>query len=264
MSYNMAIDMWSLGCILAELYTGYPLFPGENEQEQLMCIMEINGPPERYLVEKSSRKKIFFGNYRRNIFYSGHVKERILNNVFYSFLTLDHNGNPKQVVNSKGKKRKPNSKTLGQVLKCSDVLFLDFISKCLIWDPEKRMKPFEGLQHEWISDVKAPARTLLSPTLAVADTGSSSRRKSSLYEIFFCSVRVVLKFSTIFILTLFSCVLTIVGLLASRLLTLLDRSRSRTRQRTRTSCLRARVAGRQPTIVVPMDPLLRTTQEPPE
>ena len=36
--YNMAIDMWNLGCILAELYTGYPLFPGENEVEQLACI----------------------------------------------------------------------------------------------------------------------------------------------------------------------------------------------------------------------------------
>ncbi|CAE7216197.1 DYRK4 [Symbiodinium sp. CCMP2592] len=29
--YDTAIDMWSFGCILAELYTGYPLFPGENE-----------------------------------------------------------------------------------------------------------------------------------------------------------------------------------------------------------------------------------------
>ncbi len=28
--YSMPIDMWSFGCILAELYTGYPLFPGKN------------------------------------------------------------------------------------------------------------------------------------------------------------------------------------------------------------------------------------------
>ena len=28
--YSTAIDMWSLGCILAELYTGYPIFPGES------------------------------------------------------------------------------------------------------------------------------------------------------------------------------------------------------------------------------------------
>lgn len=40
-NYNMAIDMWSLGCILAELYTGYPLFPGESEVEQIACIMEV-------------------------------------------------------------------------------------------------------------------------------------------------------------------------------------------------------------------------------
>ena len=33
--YKMAIDMWSFGCIVAELYTGFPLFPGENEKEYL-------------------------------------------------------------------------------------------------------------------------------------------------------------------------------------------------------------------------------------
>jgi len=31
--YTIAIDMWSFGCIMAELYMGYPIFPGENEQE---------------------------------------------------------------------------------------------------------------------------------------------------------------------------------------------------------------------------------------
>lgn len=63
LTYNTAIDMWSLGCILAELFTGYPLFPGENEQEQLACIMEIQGVPSKYLVEKSTRKKLFFGKW---------------------------------------------------------------------------------------------------------------------------------------------------------------------------------------------------------
>lgn len=53
--------MWSLGCIIAEMYTGYPIFPGENEQEQLACIMEVMGLPEKYLVERSSRKRLFFG-----------------------------------------------------------------------------------------------------------------------------------------------------------------------------------------------------------
>ncbi|KAK3817500.1 MAG: kinase-like domain-containing protein [Benniella sp.] len=152
MSYNMAIDMWSLGCILAELYTGYPLFPGENEQEQLACIMEIQGVPERYLIERSTRRKVFF----------------------------DSNGNPKLVINSKGKKRRPGSKTLGQVLKCTDLLFLDFIAKCLIWDPERRMKPYEALRHDWILEGKSSSKTgSSSSATTIVDGGSTSRRKSS-------------------------------------------------------------------------------------
>lgn len=62
LSYHMAIDMWSLGCIIAELYTGIPLFPGENEQEQLSCIMEVLGVPDRYLIDGCSRRNLFFGN----------------------------------------------------------------------------------------------------------------------------------------------------------------------------------------------------------
>ena len=59
--YSMAIDMWSFGAILAELYTGYPLFPGENEAEQLACIMEIFGTPGPGILAEAQRKKLFFG-----------------------------------------------------------------------------------------------------------------------------------------------------------------------------------------------------------
>ena len=61
MNYHMAIDMWSLGCILAELYTGFPIFPGENEQEQLSCIMEVLGIPDKEFINRSTRKRLFFG-----------------------------------------------------------------------------------------------------------------------------------------------------------------------------------------------------------
>jgi dual specificity tyrosine-phosphorylation-regulated kinase 2/3/4 len=32
-----------------------------------------------------------------------------------------------------------------------DESFIDFVSKCLIWDPEKRMKPEEALKHSWMT-----------------------------------------------------------------------------------------------------------------
>jgi dual specificity tyrosine-phosphorylation-regulated kinase 2/3/4 len=60
--YSCNIDMWSLGCILVEMYTGSPLFPGESENEQLACIMEVKGIPDMRLVDAGTRKNVFFGN----------------------------------------------------------------------------------------------------------------------------------------------------------------------------------------------------------
>jgi len=57
LNYSEKVDIWSFGCILAELYTGEPLFPGNNEQEQLELIMEICGIIPEVVIDKS-RKKI--------------------------------------------------------------------------------------------------------------------------------------------------------------------------------------------------------------
>ncbi|TLD06527.1 uncharacterized protein PgNI_08545 [Pyricularia grisea] len=148
MTYGMPIDMWSLGCILAELYTGVPIFPGENEQEQLACIMEVFGPPEKHLIEKSTRKKLFF----------------------------DSMGKPRLTVSSKGRRRRPSSKTLQQVLKCDDEAFLDFLARCLRWDPDRRMKPEEAIRHEFISGIKASAPL---PRLTARD-GSPIKRHNTI------------------------------------------------------------------------------------
>ncbi|KAJ8952520.1 hypothetical protein NQ318_003316 [Aromia moschata] len=122
LTYGTAIDMWSLGCILAELYTGYPLFPGENEVEQLACLMEVLGPPPDELISVATRRRLFF----------------------------DSRGNPRCITNSKGRKRKPGTKNLAMVLRCNDSMFIDFISKCLEWNPKKRMTPDEALRHAWL------------------------------------------------------------------------------------------------------------------
>ena len=42
--YGMPIDMWSLGCILAELLTGYPLLPGEDEADQVSFVFLFKTP----------------------------------------------------------------------------------------------------------------------------------------------------------------------------------------------------------------------------
>ncbi|KAG2232673.1 hypothetical protein INT48_006852 [Thamnidium elegans] len=131
LDYGLPIDMWSTGCILAELYTGRPLFPGENEPDQLACIMQLLGVPSKDYLDRCSRKKQFFDMYDQ----------------------------PKKSINSKGKKRRSNTLTFTEALKRStydnfDRDFGDFISRCLTWEPEKRIKPVEALNHPWIQAMK--------------------------------------------------------------------------------------------------------------
>ncbi|KAK8630404.1 hypothetical protein V6N13_079200 [Hibiscus sabdariffa] len=45
--YTTAIDMWSVGCVMAELMLGHPLFPGESSVDQLVEIIKILGTPTR-------------------------------------------------------------------------------------------------------------------------------------------------------------------------------------------------------------------------
>jgi glycogen synthase kinase 3 beta len=45
--YTSAIDVWSVGCVLAELMLGAPLFPGESGVDQLVEIIKVLGTPTR-------------------------------------------------------------------------------------------------------------------------------------------------------------------------------------------------------------------------
>jgi len=116
--------MWSFACIVIELYTGFPIFPGESENDQLARIMEYKGIPPINIMEQSTRSGFFF----------------------------DDNLDPIPVKNSRGGIRKPCTKSLTKFLDCGDKNFIRFIDACLHWDPELRLTPEEALCHEWILD----------------------------------------------------------------------------------------------------------------
>ncbi|XP_077251054.1 putative serine/threonine-protein kinase At1g54610 [Tasmannia lanceolata] len=51
--YGVAVDIWSTGCILAELYAGKPIMPGRTEVEQLHKIFKLCGSPSEDYWRKS-------------------------------------------------------------------------------------------------------------------------------------------------------------------------------------------------------------------
>eukprot|EP00887_Chlorella_sp_A99_P003891 scaffold11.g3891.t1 len=122
--YGPEIDIWSLGCIMAELFTGQPIFPGEDEKEQLAWIMEVLGVPPRSLLEGAPRAHVFF----------------------------DASGAPLPCPpNSRGRTHRVGASSLQRAMRgCDDALFIDFLQGCLRWDPALRLTPELALQHPWI------------------------------------------------------------------------------------------------------------------
>jgi dual specificity protein kinase YAK1 len=57
--YASEIDAWSLGCILAELYLGLPLFAGTSELSQLRLISELGPFPPHMLLAGTKVRRFF-------------------------------------------------------------------------------------------------------------------------------------------------------------------------------------------------------------
>lgn len=58
--FREAIDMWSLGCVIAELYLGWPLYPGSSEFDQIRYIVQTQGPPPLQMLSTAAKTHRFF------------------------------------------------------------------------------------------------------------------------------------------------------------------------------------------------------------
>lgn len=142
--YDLAIDMWSLGCILVEMHTGEPLFSGKDEFDQVAKIVEVLGIPPDHILHMASRTEKFFEK--------GASGNWILKRFRDS---------------RKDNYRRPGSRSLDDILgvECGGPggirqgevghtppdyrKFKDLILGMLDYDPETRTKPFDALQHSF-------------------------------------------------------------------------------------------------------------------
>jgi dual specificity protein kinase YAK1 len=62
----MAIDMWSFGCVAAEMFLGLPLFPGASEYDLLARIIEMLGTPPDTLLARAKHTAKYFASEEQN------------------------------------------------------------------------------------------------------------------------------------------------------------------------------------------------------
>jgi serine/threonine-protein kinase PRP4 len=58
--FDSAVDMWSVGCTLYELYTGRILFPGKTNNDMLKCMMEYKGKFPHKMLRRGKETHMYF------------------------------------------------------------------------------------------------------------------------------------------------------------------------------------------------------------
>lgn len=115
--YTAAIDVWSTGCILAELITRKPLLPAVSEEDQLNMITKLLGNPKESTVNKIEHAK---------------------NKDFVRQL-------PKR-----------EGTDFNKLFKGANPLAIDLLQKMLTYDPDERITVEEALAHPYMKQLHCP------------------------------------------------------------------------------------------------------------
>lgn len=123
-TYGRGVDMWSVGCILAELINGNPLFPGKSTMGQIQLIVELLGKPtpEGIAAMDSSNTKAVLANIK--------IEAMI---------------------------------PFSSAFKTTDPVVLDFLKRALDFNPNRRMTVDEALAHEYVRPFRELAEEITIP-----------------------------------------------------------------------------------------------------
>eukprot|EP00092_Neocalanus_flemingeri_P014694 GFUD01015856.1.p1 GENE.GFUD01015856.1~~GFUD01015856.1.p1 ORF type:complete len:364 (-),score=89.66 GFUD01015856.1:313-1404(-) len=118
MHYNQTVDLWSVGCIMAEMLTGKTLFPGTDHIDQLTRILTLCGTPTSETMAKISSEEA------------------------------------RNYINSLPKMEKKN---LSKVFEGANPLAIDLLEKMLELDTDKRITADQTLAHPYLSQYADPS-----------------------------------------------------------------------------------------------------------
>uniref|UniRef100_A0A668A2X1 dual-specificity kinase n=1 Tax=Myripristis murdjan TaxID=586833 RepID=A0A668A2X1_9TELE len=178
MPYDLAIDMWSLGCILVEMHTGEPLFSGSNEVDQMNKIVEVLGVPPSHMLDAAPKARKYFDKLSDGLWtvkknkdikkeYKPPATRRL-----HEILGVETGG--------------PGGRRAGEPghAPCDYLKFKDLILRMLDYDPKSRITPFYALQHNFFKKTtdegtNTSSSTSTSPAMDHSHSTSTTSSVSS-------------------------------------------------------------------------------------
>ncbi|KAL2539663.1 Protein kinase superfamily protein [Abeliophyllum distichum] len=122
--YDKKIDIWSLGCILAELCTGNVLFQNDSSATLLARVIGIIGPLDQEMLVKGRDT--------------------------YKYFTKNHMLYERNQETNRLEYLIPKKSSLRHRLPMGDQGFIDFVAHLLEIDPKNRPSALEALKHPWL------------------------------------------------------------------------------------------------------------------
>ena len=113
--YTTQVDVWSMGCVIAELVLNKPIFAGKSATDQFLEIMKVLGTPSLEQIKNMN-------NHYKGSSQLPKMDPKPWKEVF------------------KGKS--------------NDDLFIDLVANLLVYEPTKRFSPYQALLHPYFNDLK--------------------------------------------------------------------------------------------------------------
>jgi dual specificity protein kinase YAK1 len=144
------IDMWSIGCILCELFLGVPLFPGQSEHQLLGWHVRFLGPIPAEIASASPRRALFF-------LASGELKSEAQFSAdtgspppprydYHQWFTVGQ-----LILEADFEPEATEEEIQGEC--AMRKLLVDLIEKIFVYRPESRITPRQALVHPFLTAV---------------------------------------------------------------------------------------------------------------
>uniref|UniRef100_A0A8C8SWV0 non-specific serine/threonine protein kinase n=1 Tax=Pelusios castaneus TaxID=367368 RepID=A0A8C8SWV0_9SAUR len=149
------VDVWSLGCIMAELHLGWPLYPGSNEYDQIRYICETQGTPKHSLLNVARKAHHFF---KRNQQAEPGAQWQLKSSSEYLAETQVKSVERRKYVLKSLEQMEllnihrtiyPNNEAMAEYFDLRSMV--ELIKRMLTWDSHERITPCAALKHPFIS-----------------------------------------------------------------------------------------------------------------